>query len=148
MSANKLLKINVLPAGRGLVWLTQSLRLIRSQPSRLLFLALLLQLILGLTRLPLIGVIVIMAMPALSAGLLQAFYLAASGQTPTSNILFTPLFSGARTGRLLGLGLLTTGCGSKTSHLETGGINATDLLNNLLDKTNRISTKCLNIYVW
>ncbi len=46
---------------------------------------------------------------------------------------------------LLSLGLLTTGCGSKTSHLETGGINATDLLNNLLDKTNRILSDVVNV---
>ncbi len=46
---------------------------------------------------------------------------------------------------LLTLGLLTTGCGSKVSHLETGGINATDLLNNLLDKTNRILSDVVNV---
>ncbi len=37
------------------------------------------------------------------------------------------------------------GCGSKTSHLETGGINATDLLNNLMDKTTRILSGVVNV---
>jgi len=46
---------------------------------------------------------------------------------------------------LLSLGLLLTGCGSKVSHLETGGINASDMLNNLLDKTNRILSDVVNV---
>ena len=46
---------------------------------------------------------------------------------------------------LVTLGLMLTGCGSKVSHLETGGINATDMLNNLLDKTNRILSDVVNV---
>ncbi len=99
-------KIRILPARHGIAWLTQSFTLIRAQPGRLLFLAVLLQLILGLTRLPLVGVFVIMAMPALSAGLLQAFQTVAAGQRPATAILFTPLVSGQRTRRLLLLGAL------------------------------------------
>ena len=36
------------------------------------------------------------------------------------------------------------GCGG-TSHLEQGGINATDLLNNLMDKTTRILSGVVNV---
>ena len=39
---------------------------------------------------------------------------------------------------VLALALLLAGCGSKTSELETGGINAVDLLNQLMSKTTRI----------
>ena len=46
---------------------------------------------------------------------------------------------------LVTLGLMLTGCGSKVSHLETGGINATDMLNNLMDKTNRILSDVVNV---
>ncbi|MCP4290286.1 MAG: hypothetical protein GY780_00450 [bacterium] len=45
---------------------------------------------------------------------------------------------------VMAIALTTVGCGGKTSHLETGGINATDLLNNLLDKTNRILSDVVN----
>ena len=67
------LRIRVLPARQGIAWLAQGVALIRAQPARLLFLAVLLQLILGLTRVPLLGLFVILAVPALSAGVLQAF---------------------------------------------------------------------------
>ena len=97
-------KISVLPASHGLGWLMQSLALVRAQPARLLFLVLLLQLILGLSRLPVLGVLVIIAMPALSAGILQAFRLVAQGQRPTAALLFVPLAARPRTGRLLALG--------------------------------------------
>ncbi len=46
---------------------------------------------------------------------------------------------------LVTAGLMVSGCGSKVSHLETGGINATDLLNNLLDKTNRVLSDVVNV---
>ena len=97
-------KINVLPANYGLGWLMQSLALLRAQPARMLFLALLLQLILGLSRVPVLGVMVIIAVPALSAGILQAFRLVAEGHRPSPALLFAPLVARPRTGRLLALG--------------------------------------------
>jgi len=99
-------KIGVLPASHGLGWLMQSLALVRAQPARLLLLVLLLQLILGLSRLPVLGVLVIIAVPALSAGILQAFRLVAGGQRPTPALLFAPLAARPRTGRLLALGVV------------------------------------------
>ncbi len=39
---------------------------------------------------------------------------------------------------VLALTFLLAGCGSKTSKLETGGIDANDVLTNLLDRTTRI----------
>ncbi len=106
MSNSQAPKINLLPARHGFAWLAQSLILMRAQPARLLMLALLLQLILGLARLPLIGIFIIMAVPALSAGFLQAFRLVAAGQRPAMVTLFAPLASGRRAGRLLALGAL------------------------------------------
>jgi hypothetical protein len=46
---------------------------------------------------------------------------------------------------LIALVVLAAGCGSKTSHLETGGINANDLLNTLTDKTTRILSDVVNV---
>jgi hypothetical protein len=64
---------------------------------RLLFLAVLLQLILGLARVPVLGLIVILAVPALSAGILQAFWLVAAGKRVTVSVLFAG-FAGVKTG--------------------------------------------------
>ena len=46
---------------------------------------------------------------------------------------------------ILAMVLVASGCGSKVSHLETGGINANDLLDNLTDKTTRILSDVVNV---
>ncbi len=46
---------------------------------------------------------------------------------------------------ILALALATLGCGGGVSHLETGGINANDLLDNLTDKTVRILSDVVNV---
>ncbi len=94
-----------LPAGRGLAWLIQSLALIRTQPARLLFLAVLLQLILGLSQVPVLGMLVILALPAFSAGLLEAFRRVETGGALPASILFVPLTQKPANGRLLLLGV-------------------------------------------
>ena len=55
----------------------KALSLLRLQAGRLLLIAVLMQLILGLTQLPLIGLLIILSVPGLSAGLLEAFHVAA-----------------------------------------------------------------------
>jgi hypothetical protein len=106
MSENQTLKIEVLPPRAGMAWLSQSWTLIRAQTSRLLFLAVMLQLLLGLVQLPLLGIFIVMATPALTAGLLQAFYHVECGQGFNAGILFKPLFLRPKSGRLLLLGLV------------------------------------------
>jgi len=113
--------INVLPARHGLTWLAQSLALVRAQPGRLLFLVVLLQLILGLARVPVLGLLVVMAMPAFSAGLLQAIGMVSTGQRPSAAVLFAPLLSGQKTGRLLLLGALMFLVGILTVSLMLSG---------------------------
>lgn len=97
----------------------------RAQPGRLLFLAVLLQLVLGLARVPLVSFFVIIAMPALSAGLLQAFRMIAAGQRPASTVLFAPLAAGAKTGRLLMLGALMVVVGIVSVSLLLSGSQST-----------------------
>ena len=62
-----------------MAWLVQSMSLLRLQAGRLLLIALLMQLVLGLSQLPLIGLLIILCVPALNAGLLEAFHVTARG---------------------------------------------------------------------
>lgn len=117
-----------LPAGAGWHWLIRSLALVRAQPGRLLLLTVLMQAVLGLSQVPLLGLFIILAVPALTAGLLQAFQLADAGQPPPPSVLFAGLASSPRTGRLLALGALLFGVGIVTvsAMLSVGGALDTD----------------------
>ncbi len=99
----------------------QSLVLIRSQAARLLFLAVLLQLILGLSQVPVLGVLVILALPAFSAGLLEAFRRIETGAVLPASLLFVPLAQKPANGRLLLLGLLMFAIAAITVMLVMGG---------------------------
>jgi len=87
----------------GIGWLTQALSLLREQAGRLLLIALLMQLILGLVQLPLLGILVILAVPGLSAGILEAFHHTRIGARPALSLLFRPLASD-RLGRFVAMG--------------------------------------------
>jgi hypothetical protein len=126
VSDNQNPKIRVLPGRHGLAWMMQSLLLMRAQPARLLFLAVLLQLLLGLTRIPLLGLLIVIAVPALTAGLLQAFGEVAAGRPATSAALFAPMASGPRTGRLMAMGAVLFAVGILSVSLVLSG--STDLL--------------------
>lgn len=94
------------PFSSGLAWLTQSLALMRLQSGRLLLIAVFMQVILGLTQLPLIGFLVVLSVPGLSAGILEAFDVTRRGGLPGLNLLFKPLISGTHTARLFLMGLV------------------------------------------
>lgn len=94
------------PASQGISWLLQSLALIRMQAGRLLFIAVFLQVILGLTSIPVIGLLIIISVPGFSAGILEAFDVTRRGGFPGINLLFRPLVSGTHTGRLVLMGVL------------------------------------------
>ena len=96
----------LLPPSHGFAWMVQSLSLIRLQAGRLLLIGLLMQLILGLSQLPLIGLLIIISVPGLTAGLLEAFHVTARGGAPDIRLLFGPLTSGAHSGRLFAMGAL------------------------------------------
>ena len=99
------------PAAAGFAWLAQSLFLVRRQAGRLLLLALLMQLVLGLTQLPLVGLLIILSVPALNAGLLEAFHVTARDGRPELRLLFRPLASGVHVGRLFAMGALVFAVG-------------------------------------
>ncbi len=107
-------KARVVSYRHGFAWLLQSFALMGAQPGRLLLLVVLLQFIMGLTQVPLIGFFLIISVPALTAGLLQALHTTAEGGRPVVNGLFQPLTSGTHTARLLILGVLMFAVGVLT----------------------------------
>jgi hypothetical protein len=94
----------VLPAGRGQAWLMQSLRLLRAQTARLLVIAVLMQILLSLVQVPLLGIFVVLAVPALTAGILDAFHRVGQGLAPGPTLLFAPLASGRHLVRFFAMG--------------------------------------------
>jgi len=114
-------KARVVPSRNGIAWLVQSMTLLRAQPGRLFFIVVLLQVIMSLTQLPLVGILLVLSVPALSAGILQAFRVTAEGGRPAWTLLFGPLFSGSHSGRLLSLGALMFLVGILTASLFLAG---------------------------
>lgn len=114
-------EVRRVPAANGFAWLLQSLTLLRLQMARLLLIALVMQIVLGLTQLPLIGLLVVISVPGLGAGLLEAFHLTARGQRPDVRTLFRPLASGAHNGRLLAMGALVFAIGVVSMSLLLSG---------------------------
>jgi hypothetical protein len=96
--------IERLPAGRGLAWLTAALELLRRQPFRLLLFGLVMQFLAGLTQAGALGILFVLSVPALTAGILRAFYTVDSGQRPPLIMLFSAFGSPDRLLRLVLLG--------------------------------------------
>ena len=77
-----------LPASRGLAWFTGSIGLLRAQPSRLLLIGLLMQFLMGLTQIGVLGLLLVLAVPALTAGVMQSMSLVERGIRPPLMTLF------------------------------------------------------------
>ena len=95
-----------LPGSRGTAWLMESLALLRAQTGRLLFIAVIMQMLLGLSQVPFLGILVIVSVPGLGAGLLEAFHVTSRGGAPAISLLFKPLASPQHRGRLFAMGAL------------------------------------------
>jgi len=113
--------VRALPARHGIAWLFQSMALFRAQPGRLFLLAMLLQFMMGLTQVPIVGFLLIISVPALTAGLLQAFQVTENGGRPSPGLLFLPLISGTHTLRMLGMGAVMFIVGVLTVSLVLSG---------------------------
>ena len=87
----------------GFAWLTAAANLMKAQFARLLLVGLLLQVLGGLAQVGILSLLFILAVPALTAGMLQAMHLTASGQQPAPFVLFAAFRD---SGRLLSLVLL------------------------------------------
>lgn len=94
----------VVPASRGAAWLLIAASLVRQQVWRLLTVAVLVQLIMSLTRVPLLGLLVALAIPILSAGMLQCFHQVRRGVPLSPMVLFSPFSETRLAARLFLLG--------------------------------------------
>lgn len=95
-----------LPAARGLAWVAGSWELVRRQPFRLLLISLFLQILVSFSQAGVLGILVILFLPVLSAGMLHAFYTVERGKKPVLAILFIPFTSTKALSMLLALGAL------------------------------------------
>ena len=109
---------------RGIAWLVQSMALLKMQAGRLILIAVFMQVILGLTQVPVVGLLIILSVPALSAGVLEAFDVTGRGGIPTLNLLFRPLTSGTHSGRLFLMGALVFAVGVLSISLVLSGNEA------------------------
>lgn len=98
--------IRKLPAARGLAWVSGSWGLIKRQTIRLLLISLFFQLFLSFSQMGALGMVVVLCLPVISAGLLQAFYTVEGGEKPLLAVLFMPFTAKGRTGSLLLLGAI------------------------------------------
>ncbi len=96
--------IRKLPAARGLAWVSGSWKLVKRQPLRLLLISLFFQFLLSFSQMGPLGMVVILCLPVLSAGLLQAFFLVERGEKPMLAVLFMPFTAKGSIGSLLLLG--------------------------------------------
>ncbi|MDX1460647.1 MAG: hypothetical protein R3348_06270 [Xanthomonadales bacterium] len=90
---------------RAAAWLGGSIGLLRTQALRLILIGLILQFLSGLGQAGVLGFLVVLAIPALSAGVLEALHMSAQGLTPPVMTLFSA-FQARR--RLVRLFLLAT----------------------------------------
>lgn len=96
--------IRKMPAARGLAWVSGSWGLVKRQPLRLLLISLFFQFLLSFSQTGALGLVVILCLPVLSAGLLQAFFLVEQGDKPMLAVLFMPFTAKGSIGSLLLLG--------------------------------------------
>jgi len=92
------------PAARGLAWVTGSWGLVKRQPIRLLLISLFLQFFLSFSQAGAFGLLVILCLPVLTAGILHAFYSVEHGDKPNLSVLFLPFTSTKSLSKLLLLG--------------------------------------------
>ncbi len=106
MSEEPVQAIRKIPAAGGLRWLSGSWKLFRQQPIRLLLISLFFQFFLGFSQVEIVGLLMILCLPVLSAGMLHAFFLVERGEKPMLAVLFMPFTVRKSVGQLLLLGVL------------------------------------------
>ena len=99
--------IQKLPAARGLAWVAGSWGLFKRQPLRLLLISLFFQFFLSFSQAGALGLVVILCLPVLSAGLLHAFLLVEQGEKPLLAVMFMPFAAKDRVGSLMLLGAVS-----------------------------------------
>jgi len=95
--------------------------MIKRQPLRLLLISLLFQFLLSFSQANALGLVVILCLPLLSAGLLQAFFLVERGEKPLLAVLFMPFMAGKSVSQLLLLGAIVMALGLLVMSLVLAG---------------------------
>ena len=96
--------IHKIPAARGLAWVSGSWALFKRQPLRLLLVSLFFQFFLSFSQAGALGLLVILCLPVLSAGMLHAFFMVERGEKPILAVLFMPFIARKGVSQLLLLG--------------------------------------------
>jgi len=104
MSDRLSLSIQKLPAARGLAWLSGCWGLVKRQPVRLLLISLFFQFFLSFSQIEAIGLLVVLCLPILSAGMLHAFFMVERNEKPLLAVLFMPFIARKGVSSLLLLG--------------------------------------------
>ena len=119
--------MKTVPASRGLAWFTGSLLLFRSQFSRLLLIGLVLQFLMGASQAGIVGFLVLLAIPALTAGVMQSLFMAERGYKPPLITLFCAFSSSAKVSRLFLLGVIMIAIAMLTAGaILAGGVGDLD----------------------
>jgi hypothetical protein len=100
------LTIRKLPAAHGVGWLVGTWALIKRQALRLMLIGLFFQFLLGFSQVQALGLLVVLFLPVLTAGMLHAFYQVELGEKPLLVVLFVAFTDGARISKLLLLGAI------------------------------------------
>ena len=111
-----------LPAARGLAWFSGSITLLRAQPARLLLIGLVLQLLMGLTQVGALGFLLIVAIPALTAGVMQSMSVVERGFRPSLMTLFCAFSEPQKVLRFFVLSLVMITIGTLTAGAMLSGI--------------------------
>lgn len=98
-------------AGHAFAWIAAGIGLLRSQFLRLLLIGLILQFLTGFSQAGLLGIFFVLAIPALTAGVLQALHITAGGGMPAVMTLFSAFQSSRKLLRLFMLGFVMLSAG-------------------------------------
>lgn len=99
------------PAGKAFSWFAASFSLMRSQFYRLLLIGLILQFLTGFSQAGPLGILFVLAIPALTAGVLQAMHVVSGGRVPPVLTLFVAFQSSRKLLRLFMLGFVLLSAG-------------------------------------
>ncbi len=115
--------IKKFPASRGLAWFTGSVNLLRAQPARLLLIGLILQFLMGFTQMGALGFLLILAIPALTAGVMQSMSMVERGFRPPLMTLFSAFTDPQKIIRLFILSLVMFAIGTLVAGIMLSGIS-------------------------
>ena len=100
------LKFSVLPAARGVAWLGLAWTMLRTQALRLLLISLFFQFFLSFAQAGMLGLVVILCLPVLSAGMLHSLHSVDLGKRPILMMLFAGFSNSRSLSKLLLLGAI------------------------------------------